>query len=901
MKKFFLLLLCSLFIHMGVFAQFSSITPLAHQQIDVGAGTQDKSQSKTFYHQGKQWAVFANSTGTHLWRLDDTSWTHIMRLTTRRGRADCKVVDNVVHVFVFQKNTSQLISIEYQASSNSYQLWGSRPSIVNFSFNGEVPTATIDMDGTGRLWLGHVRGTSVQVQWSDAPYSNWSNPITIASNVRSDDAAAIISLPGKIGVLWSNQVTKRWGFKTHTDGDSPSNWSSDEVPASQSAYNVGHGMADNHMNLKASSDGTLYCAIKTGFNDQDYPLIGLLVRRPNGSWDDLYDVSHIGTTPIVALNEAAGKLRVIYPSKTYGGDILYRESPLSNISIGPQMTLLAGSAYRDPSSSKQNFNSAGVVITTDAEAGVVEGVLLNDNATPPPTVPNAPVLASPANGATGIESSSTLSWNAAAGASTYRVQVATSTTFTSNVYDQNGIVGNSIQVNDLSNGTTYYWRVQASNSVGNSGWSDVWSFSTINNPTPTVPAVPSLVSPSHEATGIALPPTLNWSGSTGADSYRVQVSRSSDFSSLAFDRNGLASTSVQVNDLAHNTVYYWRASAQNSAGTSDWSASWRFTTSASTPPPSTASLVGHWKMDEGSGSVLVDDSGYGNNAVLQNTSKVNWIAGVNGLALDLPGNWYRFAIAPNNASLNMTNEITISAWIKPQVRKGRMILSKVDPDGYQLGTNGNGKIEFWFNSTSNGTAYRLYSNANYPFDGNTWMHVAATFDGQTSKIYINGVEDKAVRYASSLTLISNTSDLVIGALKEDNRWNGALDDVRLYNKALGASEIAALVNSGSAFNSSNVAQKNELVEPVHEHELSVYPNPFSTVAKLSFYMHEAGDYTLELYDSKGVLVKKLKQGQATLGEHNTVEIDGSQLSKGLYMVRLQTAKGSRALRLILQK
>ena len=227
MKKTFLLLLCSLFIISGAFAQFSSITNLNHHQIDVGAGTQDKSQSKTFFHEGKHWAVFASSTGTHLWRLDNNAWTHILQLTTRRGRADCKVVGNVVHVFVFQSNTSQLISIEYQASSNSYKLWSPRPSIVNFSFNSEVPTATIDMDGTGRLWLGYVRGTSVQVQWSDAPYANWSSPLTIASNVRNDDAAALIALPGKIGVLWSNQVTKRWGFKTHNDGDSPSNWSSD--------------------------------------------------------------------------------------------------------------------------------------------------------------------------------------------------------------------------------------------------------------------------------------------------------------------------------------------------------------------------------------------------------------------------------------------------------------------------------------------------------------------------------------------------------------------------------------------------------------------------------------------------------------------------------------------------
>jgi uncharacterized repeat protein (TIGR02543 family) len=384
MKKLSLLLFCSLLISLGAFAQFSSVTNLNNHQIDTGVGTQDRSQSKTFYHDGKHWAVLANSSGTHLWRLDNKTWNHVLQLTTRRGRADCKVVGNVVHVFVFQKNISQLISIEYQASTSSYKLWSSRTSIVNFSFNSEVPTATIDMDGTGRLWLGYVRGTSVQVQWSDAPYANWNSPITIASNVRSDDAAALIALPGKIGVFWSNQVTKRWGFKTHKDGDSPSNWSSDEVPASQSALNVGYGMSDDHMNLKVASDGTLYCAIKTGYNNENYPLIGLLVRRPSGSWDNLYDVSRIGTTPIVVLNEDVGKLRVIYPSKTYGGDILYNESPMSSIAIGPQMTLMKGSAFRDPTSSKQNFSPSGVILTTDANAGIAAGVLVSDDGSSPP-------------------------------------------------------------------------------------------------------------------------------------------------------------------------------------------------------------------------------------------------------------------------------------------------------------------------------------------------------------------------------------------------------------------------------------------------------------------------------------------------------------------------------------
>ncbi|PVY36674.1 putative repeat protein (TIGR02543 family), partial [Pontibacter virosus] len=383
MKKFTFLFALALFFSLGLSAQFTSVTNLENLTIDASIGTHHKAQSKIFYHDGKHWAALANSSGTHLWRLDGTSWTHVLMLTSRKGRADCKIVGNVVHVFVYQSNTSQLISAQYVPSSKTFEIWPTRSSIVNFSFNSEVRTATIDIDGTGRMWLAYVRNTEVHVQWSDGPYSEWSSPIILASDLRSDDAAAVVAMPGKIGVLWSNQNTDRWGFKTHTDGDPASSWSADEVPASQSALNVGYGMADDHMNMKVASDGTLYCAIKTGYNDDAYPLIGLLVRRPSGTWDDLYDVSRIGTTPIVVLNEAAGKLRVIYPSKTYGGDILYNESPLSNISIGPQMTLMKGEAFRDPTSSKQNFNPDGVILTTDANAGIAAGVLVSDDASSP--------------------------------------------------------------------------------------------------------------------------------------------------------------------------------------------------------------------------------------------------------------------------------------------------------------------------------------------------------------------------------------------------------------------------------------------------------------------------------------------------------------------------------------
>ncbi len=73
-------------------------------------------------------------------------------------------------------------------------------------------------------------------------------------------------------------------------------------------------MADDHVNVAVASDGTLYAAVKTSYDTSGYPLIALLVRQPDGTWDGLHEVDQTGTRPIVLLNEADDSVRVVYTS-----------------------------------------------------------------------------------------------------------------------------------------------------------------------------------------------------------------------------------------------------------------------------------------------------------------------------------------------------------------------------------------------------------------------------------------------------------------------------------------------------------------------------------------------------------------------------------------------------------
>lgn len=201
-------------------------------------------------------------------------------------------------------------------------------------------------------------------------------------------------------------------------------------------------------------------------------------------------------------------------------------------------------------------------------------------------IPNPPVLSSPANGSPNISTSPTLSWNASSGSSYYRLQVSSNSNFTSTVFDENNILGTSKQITGLSNNSTYYWRVNGSNSAGTSDWSSpTWSFTTIPGAGPNPP---TLAAPSNGATNVSTSPTLSWFSSSGATAYRLQVSTASGFTTTVFDQSNITGTSQQITGLSGNTTYYWRVNASNTNGTSNWSSPvWSFIT---TPPSQTPNL-----------------------------------------------------------------------------------------------------------------------------------------------------------------------------------------------------------------------------------------------------------------------------------------------------------------------
>ena len=202
---------------------------------------------------------------------------------------------------------------------------------------------------------------------------------------------------------------------------------------------------------------------------------------------------------------------------------------------------------------------------------------------------NGPMLLSPVNNSFNVSYVPTMIWNSLNYATKYRIQISSDSSFNSTNYDT--IVTNTqavVSSGTLTGFTKYFWRVYGFNilyynDLEISPWSSVWNFTTtISSPT--------LVSPANGSSGVTLMPLLDWSDVTGATSYNLQVANNAGFSLPVIDLSSLPSSQYQVPSgiLQANTIYYWRASASNSNGTSNWATAWNFTTLAS---PNTPNLI----------------------------------------------------------------------------------------------------------------------------------------------------------------------------------------------------------------------------------------------------------------------------------------------------------------------
>lgn len=213
-----------------------------------------------------------------------------------------------------------------------------------------------------------------------------------------------------------------------------------------------------------------------------------------------------------------------------------------------------------------------------------------------------------------------------------------------------------------------------------------------------------------------------------------------------------------------------------------------------------AGPIAHWKLDETSGTIAFDSEG-GHDGTLINGPA--WVAGQIDGALDFDGSNDLVSV-PHQATFTQA-PMTVSAWFKldtlPSTRSenGTIIDKRHTADPWASWTLYvyealGDKIRFQIRDSS-GTGYWLDSAASAVT--NTWYHVVGTIDeSYNARLYVNGALEPDDDNIGSL--FSSNDEIRIGAgWSGGNRLDGVVDDVRYYDRALGAAEVSGLYAAGT--------------------------------------------------------------------------------------------------------
>lgn len=191
--------------------------------------------------------------------------------------------------------------------------------------------------------------------------------------------------------------------------------------------------------------------------------------------------------------------------------------------------------------------------------------------------PDPPVLLLPTANQQNISLTPTFRWNSAVSQTSvlsYHVQVGTNANLTSIVKDTT-FNDTTLIFGPLQNCTTYYWRVQATNTVGTGNYSAIRSFRTLL----ATPVTPAPIAPANGATGVAVTPTFSWSSSdVCSDDFRIQVARDTSSTPSFFIKTFTAQTSLAIGPLGQDSVYFWRVNSYNAFDSSNYTAWQEFQT-----------------------------------------------------------------------------------------------------------------------------------------------------------------------------------------------------------------------------------------------------------------------------------------------------------------------------------
>lgn len=226
----------------------------------------------------------------------------------------------------------------------------------------------------------------------------------------------------------------------------------------------------------------------------------------------------------------------------------------------------------------------------------------------------------------------------------------------------------------------------------------------------------------------------------------------------------------------------------------------------------------------------------------------------------------------DNALLDITGNITISAWILPYTLNSSRIVDKTtvnSTDAYMTDIGGlNTQKRIRFICAGNQPVSSDFISAN------NWYHIVVTYDGSNAKFYNNGLLINTIPQTGSS--VSNNNPLRFGAnsLLNADWFHGKIDDISIYNRALTACDVDSMFNLPNP-NSTGITLNNKDINPI------IYPNPFINSVKID----GLKTASISIYNTTGALIK-----QQNFIEQ-PIEINLNEVCQGIYFMNIKTDKG----------
>ena len=293
--------------------------------------------------------------------------------------------------------------------------------------------------------------------------------------------------------------------------------------------------------------------------------------------------------------------------------------------------------------------------------------------------------------------------------------------------------------------------------------------------------------------------SIFWSEVPGASNYRLSVSRRKNF--FQFYASGsitdveYSGTSAVLNLPTDSVWYYYRVRAFNNTGeTSRFSAVDSFYTLNQVQIDLNSDLVAHYTFEGNA----VDLTGNNLNGTIIGTVDfpAGRLANSQTAHFDEQG---EYISVPDNQLLRLERDLTISAWVNNQNSEINFVFSKVynSNEGpftsYGLNTHGNatGADPRFVFSTNTSNSGETFLNDTDQYNYNQWYHVVGTYDGSFMRLYVDGVLKAEEQKVGNIEFTSEA--IFIGDNPSSaSTYQGHVDDVRLYSRALSLAEISAL-------------------------------------------------------------------------------------------------------------